>query len=71
MRKEPSHRFVSENIAIALGVTVIFIALGLWPRSSAETWSLVTLSFMCMTVIGACLIIAGLVDKRDTARKAA
>ncbi len=49
---------------------MIFIALGLWLRGSAETWSLATLSFVCLTVIGACLIIAGLVDKRDAARKA-
>lgn len=53
-----------EDIVVAVGVVVIVIAIGLWIRSNAQTWSLATLSFGCLTVIGVCLIIAGLVDKR-------
>ncbi len=70
MTKTPTYQLAFENIVIAVGVAVILIALGLWLRSSAETWSLATLSFVCLTTIGTCLIIAGLVDRRDAACKA-
>ncbi|XAZ20417.1 hypothetical protein LVY75_00135 (plasmid) [Sinorhizobium sp. B11] len=70
MTKKSSRRFVSENTFIAGGVALILIGVELWLRSTAEIWSLEVLSFVCLKAIGACLIAAGLLDKRKAARKA-
>lgn len=65
MSEKPSRHYTLENIVITIGSVLIILALGLRIGSSVEVWSLTTLSFVCIAVIGACLIIAGILDKRQ------
>jgi hypothetical protein len=65
MSEKPTRHYTFEDIVINIGAAIIILALGLRIGSSVEVWSVMTLSFVCIAVIGACLIIAGIVDKRQ------
>jgi len=65
MSEKPSRHYTLENVLITTGAVLIILALGLRIGSSVEVWSLTTLSFVCVAVIGGCLIIAGTLDKRQ------
>lgn len=64
MSEKPTRHYAQENIAIAIGVALVILAIGLKIGGNIEISSLMNLAFICIAIVGASLITAGIIDKR-------